>query len=123
MVSLMGSDIQSLPVDPSRFRSPSKPRGRVFDASICASPVLVSGSSRSPKNALDRLALGSEPDGSSDGILLKHEQTQVCANVEDVTTLLRLEPWNTCRQVSRTGNLNHTGRKNCDTEAVTRPHV
>ena len=41
MKSLTGSDVGSLPVDLSRFKSSSKPRGKVFQPSISAIPTLV----------------------------------------------------------------------------------
>ena len=59
MINLTKSDVESLPVDPSKFKSSSK-RGRiVFGLDTSAIPRLLSYSFRSPKNALDRLPWGS----------------------------------------------------------------
>ena len=51
---------------------------------------------------------------------VQHEQTNQCGKVDDATTLLWREPWDTCRQVSRTMKPNRRKIKSCETNEVTR---
>ena len=68
----------------SRFKSSSKPRGIVFNLSISAISILLSGSTRFPTNA----SVGLVTRERLRGIHLKHEQPNECVNVDDMTTLI-----------------------------------
>ena len=102
MISLVGSDVESLPVDlRGSSRHPSQEE-IVFDPSISVIPRLMF--IQISKERAGPSSVGLITSEKLRGIHAKrhvHKKNQRECNVDGVTTLLPLEPWNTCRQVSQ----------------------